>query len=267
MKEFKKEYGDFALITGASSGIGEEFAKQLASAGLNLVLVARRKNKLEKLASELEQRYKIKARTVESDLLNDNAVEALVSGTEDLDIGLLVLCAGMEVHGDFVKNNYEKETEVVKLNALVPMQLAHVFGGKMVNRRKGGILFVSSTFGHQAVPYFANYAASKAYILGLGQALNYELSKSNVDVTVLSPGLTTTEMTKNMQGIDFKKMPIVGMGVQPVVKKAIRALGKKQLVIPGGRNMLMDVMGKFTTPRWMLTKMYGFLVSRAMRTQ
>ena len=145
------------------------------------------------------------------------------------------------------------------------MQLAHVFGGKMIERKSGGVIFVSSTFGHQAVPYFANYAAGKAYILGIGQALNYEFGKSNVDVTVLSPGLTRTEMTENMKGINFRKMPIFEMKVQPVVSKAIKALGKKHVVIPGGWNRFMDAMGKFTTPRPILTNMYGFLVSRAMK--
>ncbi len=266
MKKFAKKYGDYALITGASSGIGAEFARQLAAIGLNLVLVARRKNALDTLASELERQYGIKAKTVELDLLHDQAVEQLLSATDGLDIGLLVLNAGMEVHGAFVENSYEKETALVRLNSLVPMQLAHVFGRKMIARKHGGILFVSSTFGHQAVPYFANYAASKAYILGLGQALNYEFKKFNVDVAVLSPGLTRTEMTQNMQGIDFKKMPITEMKVEPVVRKAIKALGKQQVVIPGGRNIFMDIMGKFTTPRGVLTNMYGFLVSRAMKT-
>lgn len=263
--EFKNKYGDYALITGASSGIGAEFAKQLAAKGLNLVLVARRKDRLDKQAVELESLYRIKVKTIELDLLGDKAVETLVNETKDLKIGLLIPNAGMEVHGDFVNNNYEVESKVVQLNALIPMQLAHIYGGKMVQRKKGGIIFVSSTFGHQSVPYFANYSASKAYILSIGQALNYEFKKSGVDVTVLSPGLTKTEMVDGMQDMDFGKMPIVEMKVEPVVKKAINALGKKQATIPGGRNIFLDIMGKFTTPRWMLTNMFGFLVYRAMK--
>jgi len=98
----------------------------------------------------------------------------------------------------------------------------------------------------------------------LQQVLNYELKRYGVDVTVLSPGLTKTAMTQSMKGMDFKKMPIVEMEVGPVVKIALNALGKKQAVIPGARNIFMDIMGKFTTPRWMLTNMFGFLVSRAM---
>lgn len=264
MKDFKNKYNDYALITGASSGIGKEFAHQIASKGLNLVLVARRKNRLEELATKLKKKHSVIVKTIVLDLLNENAVETLISETKDLNIGLLVPNAGLEDHGNFIDNDYEKESNVVKLNTLIPMQLAHIFGGKMAKKNKGGILFVSSTFGHQSVPYFSNYSATKAYILSIGQALNYELKRYGVDVTVLSPGLTKTEMTQDMKGMDFKKMPIVEMEVEPVVKKALNALGKKQAVIPGARNIFMDIMGKFTTPRWMLTNMFGFLVSRAM---
>lgn len=264
MNEFKTKYGDYALITGASSGIGEEFAKQLASKGLNLILIARRKDKLEELASLLKRQNNVLIKTIALDLLDDQAIDVIVSETKNLQVSLLIPNAGLEVHGNFVKNNYEMESNTLKLNSLIPMQLAHIFGGKMVQRKKGGIIFVSSTFGHQSVPYFANYSATKAYILSIGQALNYELKSSGVDVTVLSPGLTRTAMTQDMKGMDFKKMPIVEMEVGPVVKKALNALGKKQAVIPGGRNNFMDLMGKFTTPRWMLTNMFGYLVKRAM---
>ena len=264
MKNYKEKYGEYALITGASSGLGKEFATQLAGKGLNLVLVARRENRLEKLALKLKSEFQIKVKTIALDLLEDNAIETLISETNDLNIGLLIPNAGMEVHGDFVKNNYKTESKVVELNTLIPMQLAHVFGEKMVQRNKGGIIFISSTFGHQSVPYFANYSATKAYILSIGQALNYEFKKSGVDVTVLSPGLTDTEMADNMEGMNFNKMPVVKMKVEPVVKTAINALGKKQAVIPGVLNNIMDVLGKFTTPRWVNTNMFGFLVSRAM---
>ena len=264
METYKEKYGEYALITGASSGIGKEFANQIAAKGLNLVLVARRKDRLEELALSLQNQYKIKVRTIALDLLEENAVETLVSKTNDLNIGLLIPNAGTETHGSFIGNDYNQESKVVKLNTLIPMQLAHAFSAKMVKRNKGGILFVSSTFGHQSVPYFANYSATKAYILSIGQALNYELKQFGVDVTVLSPGLTKTEMSQNMHGIDFGKMPIIEMEVEPVVKKALNALGKKQAVIPGGLNIFMDIMGKFTTPRWILTNLYGFLVSRAM---
>ncbi len=261
--DFKLKYGDYALITGASSGIGKEFAEQLASKGLDLILVARRKNRLDELAASLQQKHKIKIKTVGIDLLESGALDKLVDATKDLEIGLLIPNAGMETHGNFVENSLQTETDVQKLNTQIPMQLAHLFGAKMKSRKKGGIIFISSTFGHQSVPFFANYAATKAYILSFGQALNYELKQYNVDVTVLSPGLTKTEMAANMNDIDFKKMPITAMEVAPVVRKAINALGKRQAVISGTWNNTMDIMGKFMTPRWVLTNMFGFLINRA----
>lgn len=265
MNEFRKKYGEYALITGASSGIGAEFARQLAALGFNLVLIARRLNRLEDLAAGIHKQYGVHVKTIGLDLLDEHAVEIITRETKDMQIGLLIPNAGLEVHGDFVNNNFDAETNTIRLNVLLPMQLAHIFGSKMAGRHKGGIIFVSSTFGHQSVPYFANYSASKAYVLSIGQALNYELKKRGVDVTVLSPGLTRTEMTTGMKGMDFSKMPIVEMEVGPVVRTALKALGKKQAVIPGFRNNVLDIMGKFTTPRWLLTNMFGFLVARAMK--
>ncbi|CCG53615.1 Probable short-chain type dehydrogenase [Flavobacterium indicum GPTSA100-9 = DSM 17447] len=265
MTNFKQKYKDYTLITGASAGIGKGFAEQLATKGLNLVLIARRADKLSELASNLEAKHNIKVKTLALDLLADNAISEITNATENLEVGLIVLNAAVEVHGDFTNNNLQSELDLVKLNVTRPLQLAHHFGNKMKQRKRGGIIFLSSTFGHQSVPYFANYAASKAYILSLGQALNYELKKFNVDVTVLSPGPTKTDMIASMTDVDFKKMPVTFQEVTPVVKTALNALGSKQAVIPGAWNNFMDIMGKFTTPRWILTNMYGFLVARAMK--
>lgn len=262
---FNEKYGPWAIITGASSGIGKEFANQLASKGLNLVLVARRNDKLLDLSEKLELKFKIQTKVIKLDLLGIGSVEKIILETKDLNVGMAILNAGMEVHGSFLFNNLEKETNVLKLNAIVPMQLAHHFGNKMIQRKKGGIIFVSSTFGHQAIPYFANYSASKSYILNLGQALNYELKKSGIDVVVLSPGLTNTEMLNDMKDVNLKKLPIYLMQVTPVVKKALQSLGKNQIIIPGFLNNLMDVLGKFATPRWLLTNAFGFLVFRAIK--
>ncbi|MBX2901656.1 MAG: SDR family NAD(P)-dependent oxidoreductase [Cyclobacteriaceae bacterium] len=265
MNHFKDKYGEYALVTGASSGIGKEFAVQLASKGLNLVLVARRNSKLEDLALHLAVQFGTKVKIIAVDLLSAGALDMIKKETDGLSVGLVVLNAGMEVHGKFLSNNLNDEKAVLRLNAEVPMELAHALASNMLTQKRGGIIFVSSTFGHQAVPFFANYAASKAYVLALGQALNYELKMSGIDVMVLSPGLTKTEMVENMGDIDFKKMPITEMEVTPVVRKALGSLGKRQVVIPGGRNIFMDAMGKYTTPRWALTNMFGFLVSRAMK--
>lgn len=260
----KEEYGSYALVTGATSGIGKEFSKQLAERGLNLVLVARTEVLLKNQANELEAKYNIKALAIPLDLASNDAIDFLDLSTKDLDIGLVIPNAGMELHGNFLNDSIEEQSKLITLNVMVPMQIAHHFGKRMAKQKRGGILFISSTFGFQSVPYFANYAASKAYILTLGQALKVEMKKSGVDVTVLAPGLTKTPMTTEMKGINFKKMPITEMTPDKVARKGLMALGKKSLKTTGARNVFLDVMGKYTTPRFILAKMFGFLVKRAM---
>ena len=264
MKNFKEKYGQYALITGASSGIGKEFALQLAEKGLDLVLVARRKNLLDILAKQIKEEYGVKVKNIALDLTETGAVEKLEKETANLEIGLVVPNAGIEFHGNFLNGEIADETRMLTLNTVVPMQIAHTFGKHLAKRNRGGILFVSSMFAMQSVPFFANYAATKAYILSLGQALNVEMKKNGVDVTVLAPGLTKTELSEKMEGMDFSKMPITEMTAKSVAKKGIDTLGKKSLAIPGARNVFMDIIGKYTTPRSILASMFGFLVSRAM---
>jgi uncharacterized protein len=170
-------------------------------------------------------------------------------------------------------SRFDVAVEIVELdlaaemqNALVPMQLAHEYGRTMAKRNRGGIILVASTVGHQAAPYLANYAATKAYIATQGQALNYGLKKSGVDVLVLSPGPTKTEGVRNAVGIDFTELPLPMMEPSRVVRKALKGLGHRSLVIPGGTNEFMDVAGKYLAPRPVLTKMYGLLLHRALET-
>jgi short-subunit dehydrogenase len=219
-------------VTGASAGIGREFVRQLAASGLNLVLASRNQNRLESLAEELTHRYGVAIRTVPVDLGNAGSTEGLEEATADLEIGLLVNNAGVETHGAFLKSDLDRENALLQLNIVRPMELAHVFGQKMARRGKGGILFVSSTLAYQPVPYFANYSSSKAYILALGEALHFELNKSGVDVTVLSTGLTDTAMAGNIGGFDFGKTPMPMMDVEPVVRTALKHLGRRSFPVP-----------------------------------
>ena len=264
MKDYKTQYGPWALVTGASSGIGQEFARQLAATGLNLVLTARRIERLNEMGENLKKAYSIEVRTVQADLSKPDSVEILAKATEGLEIGLLVNSAGVETHGAFLKNDRQQERNLIQLNAITPMELAHHFGLKMAGRKRGGIIFVSSTLAYQAVPFFANYAASKAYIATFGEALNYELKKQGVDVTVLSPCLTNTEMYAKMDGVEWSKMPVGLMEVEPVVTTALAALGKKYSVIPGGRNNFMAFLSKRLMSRKANAEMFGSMMEKAM---
>jgi len=184
MKDLRAAYGQYAVVTGASSGIGEEFARQLAAAGVNVVLVARRKGRLDALAAELSRIHGTTNEVVALDLLADGAVDELWRRVGDVDVGLVVANAGISLAGPLVAHSLADELDVFALDGAVPLQLAHRFGRDFAQRRRGAIVLVSSSIAASPVPYSANYAAVKAYVLSLGQALNYELKKDGVDVLV-----------------------------------------------------------------------------------
>ena len=199
MAKLLTKYGSWALVTGASSGIGKEFARDLAKQGFNLVLVARRRNELEQLSGELKRNFNIDARPTVLDLLQPGAVQELHSSVSDLDIGLVITAAGIDEMGPFLDKNYQSLERMITLNVTVPTEIAHAFGRDMSGRKKSGIILVSSLFAYQGIPLFATYAATKAYILTLGEALTVEMNKQGIDVLTLSPGLTATPFADGLQ--------------------------------------------------------------------
>ncbi len=259
-----KKHGPYALITGASLGIGEEFANQLAQKGFGLVLVARNRQKLDSIASRLSSTHRVDVRIIVLDLTKDTASEELVAATSELEIGLVVLNAGVYGFGALLDNSVEYERNLVQLNMMVPMQLAHFFGQKMARRQHGGILFLGSAGGFQAIPYNANYSASKAYVLLLGEALNYELKPLGVDVEVLAPGMTKTEGTDAMRGVDMSKMPGKPMQVAQVVAEGLAQFGKSPLVVPGLLNRLVARIGKHFMSRRAQTTFFAKMIAPAL---
>lgn len=261
MKNFSQKYGPWALVTGASSGIGREISKQLAAQGLNIVAVARNHSNLDVLKQALEDEYPVEVLTISEDLSNPDSSENIANKTSNIDIGLLVANAGFENNGAFIDNPAQDEQALIALNVISPMKLSHVFGNRFTGRGRGGILLISSLFGYQGVPYVANYAATKAYILTLGEALNVELKASGVDVTVLSPGLTKTPMTEKMT-INFNKVPITRHHPDKVARIGLRALGKKATVVPGLINKIYAWENRLIPRSWPV-KLFGFLMKRA----
>ena len=256
---FKEKYGQYALITGASSGIGEAFAKQLAKKGLDLILVARRKERLEKLSSELEEKYKIKAIALAVDLLSNDFLHEIREVTDPLKVGLLVSNAGMMYIGNYLDNSLENDLRMIDLNVKVPAILTHHFVQKMIERRRGGIIYTASILGFMGTPFSSIYAGTKAHEIVKGEGLAYELKPKGIDVLVLNPGLTETEMTS---GNDFSAMPMKLMKPDLVAKSAIDALGKKVLVTPGFMNNILIWMSKRIMSRKMNTKMFGTLMEK-----
>lgn len=262
---FIKKYGPWALITGANAGIGKALARAVAAKGLNIVAVARRQPLLDELANELKTDFGIEVRTIAKDLTEPGAVADLDKETRDLEIGLVIPNAGIEVSGSFFETDYQRDQQMLTLNVVVPEQMARVFGSKLVARGHGGILLLSSLFGYQGVPLVAHYSATKAYILSLGEALNVELKPQGIDVTVLSPGLTDTDMPAAMP-VDFSKMPIIKMTPENVARVGIGALGHQASIVPGLLNKIFVFENRFIPRSWPV-KLFGFLLKRSWRKE
>jgi short-subunit dehydrogenase len=253
---FKERYGPWALVTGASSGIGAEFARQLAGIGLNLILVARRKQRLDDLARQLESANKIAVQTIAADLSRPDFLSLIASAIGSSEIGLLVNNAGFGLAGEFLSHELEKELALLDVNCRAPLILTHVIGRQMARRKRGGIIFVSSVSAFLATPFETHYAASKAYELFLAEALGYELEKNGVDVLALCPGSTDTEFHAVAGSRSVAAMPVA-----PVVEAAIRQLGKRPVAIPFWRNRFLVYMLKLT-PRRLHTHLAGRVMRR-----
>ena len=264
MKDLRATYGQYAVVTGASSGIGAEFTRQLSAAGVNVVLVARRQDRLEALAAELTGLHGTANEVVAIDLLAEGAVDELCRRVVDLDVGIVVANAGIWRAGPFVDHSLADELDVLTLDAAVPMQLAHRFGQRFAQRHRGGIVLVSSSVAAVPVPNQANYAAVKAYVLSLGLALHHELKKDGVDVVVVSPGITQTEGVDNGFGLNFDKLGSTRMAPSRVAHAALSSLGRRAHVIPGAVNNAGDLVSRHLLPRRVATRVFGSYIRRGL---
>jgi short-subunit dehydrogenase len=219
-----------ALITGASAGIGEEFARQLAGRSYDLVLVARRKDRLEQLAEQVPTT----AHVVECDLGSD--ASKLPGEVEKLgvDVDLLVNNAGFGLRGNFLDFDAEREAEMVRLNCEAVVTLTHAFLPGMVERRRGGIITVASTAGMQPLPYETTYGATKAFAISFMEALSMELRGTGVRALVVNPGPVKTEW-QAIAGYDENTRVMPGMiDAEQCVADSLSAYDRgKRSVIPG----------------------------------
>ncbi|MBI3606930.1 MAG: SDR family NAD(P)-dependent oxidoreductase [Nitrospirae bacterium] len=252
----KEKFGPWAIVTGASSGIGKEFARQLASAGLNLVLVARRGALLEELSQNLSREFKIQCKVVALDLTKDGFISDIDAAVKNLDIGLLVSMQGAGVAGEFLKTSREVLREVLSINVISHLELVHYFAPKLVNRGRGGIVMVGAMGASLGVPYIANIAASKAYVESLGEALHIELKEHNVNVFTLLPGPTNTDLIVEEFGMDIDSMPMKPMAVDQCVAEGLKGLQANQSSrIPGRLNRVLRKLMHTSPARKFMTKM------------
>jgi short-subunit dehydrogenase len=254
MSTFLMKYGPWALVTGASSGLGAAFARHLADRKLNVVLVARRKDRLQDLAQEIERKASVQTRVVPADLSRDDFLPTLKDATNGLEINLLVNNAGMEVTGEFLANDLETELRMLQLNCRAPLILTHAYSNEMRARRRGGLIFVASIVGFVGIPLWSHYAATKGHTLLFAEGLAEELRKDGVDVLALCPGFTRTEL---MQFTSFGNL--MSMDADAVVRVALKSLGKKRRVTAGVRNKVLAFSMRFQ-PRLLNTKIFRMVM-------
>ena len=261
MKSLTTKYGGWAVVTGASSGIGRSFARQLARGGMNIVLVARSENALRETAEEIQTEYAVQTRVISLDLAEPAAAEKLDRETRDLDVGLLVNNGAVEQRGAFVRHSVKELRDANQLNILTPTELGQRFGLRFVRRKRGGIIFVSGSIGYQAVPHMANYAAGKAHQVNLAEALYFELRRHGVDVLGLSPGLTRTPMVSRLtQDVRFGRVGMRQLQPEHVVNVGLNNLGRKPSVVVGRQYRFFAMLTKRILSRRAAAWLFGTLV-------
>ena len=243
------EKRECALITGASSGIGLEIAKVLASQNYDLIICARREKELQDLADEITRRYMVNCKVIVADLTTEKGVDSLVKDSGVVDI--LVNNAGFGILGNHLDMQLGRQLEMIELNIHALTRLSHEFGNLMVKKGKGKIMNVASIASYISGPSFAVYCATKAYVLSYSRALHKELKNKGVTVTALCPGYVTTGF-QEVAGMELSKMEkLTAVPVKKVAEIAVKSMHKgKREVMPGIVNKPLPLVTKIT-PMWL----------------
>ena len=263
MSDYTERYGKLALVTGASTGIGKEFAKQLAARGMDVIITARSLDKLEALATEIRNAHKVEVTVVRSDLGSVKGVEAFIDATSELEVDVLINNAGAATPGAFLGSDIERQHASLVLNVEAPLRLTHHFARGMARRKRGGVLFVSSTIGYGTAPWMAHYAGTKNFLTSFAEGLRGELAINNVDVAVLSPGPTKTPMVE-FDGMDMSKLPMIWMTAEAVAAQGLAALPRRKSKIAGKMNTVMTFFMSRFLPRAWSAKMFGSMMGDVM---
>ena len=257
--KLSETYGPWAVVTGASDGIGRATAVVLAEAGLNLVLVARRRERLQELSANLHPARS--SRIIAADLSTNAGVERALRETEALDVGLLVAAAGFGTSGEFVDGDLDAELSMLDVNCRATLVMAHRFGDRFVRRGRGGMVLMSSLLAFQGVPRAAHYAATKAYVQSLAEGLRLELGPRGVDVIASAPGPVRS-------GFAERADMVMGGAVTPevVARGTLAALGGTGTVRPGLLSKFLEV-SLSTLPRVLRTRAVGLVMKGMTKHQ
>ena len=258
-----------ALITGASSGIGEALAHCFAKDGFNVILVARSADKLNALAQELQGHHQISVQACAADLSHSGAAEKLAAtlARQKVLVDVLVNCAGVLEQGEFTAISPAKHQSIIDLNISGLTAMLTAFVPAMAERGSGRVLNVASIAAFQPIPTLASYAASKAYVLSLSESLAEELRDSGVTVTTLCPGITATNMLKQAAGANDKLGNLPGFlisDVQEVAEMGFRACMKGDAIcVPGAINQAAMIASR-GTPKWLVRRIGGLFGRKAI---
>lgn len=257
----RSQYGDWALISGASSGIGLEIASLLAKAGFNLVLISRNADNLLNAKKKILNESDIKIISLALNLSYEKSVSEIIHACKDLNIGLLVLSAGFGTSGLFLDNSIHSELNMLKVNVESVLGLTHYFAQKMTLQGRGGIIFLSSIVAFQGTPFASNYAASKAYIQSFAEGLAVELKPKGIDVLAAAPG-----PVKSSFGLRANMRMSMALSPTEVGLPIIKALGKKTTVFPGRLTKLL-MFSLMTAPRYLKVKIMGNIMGTMTKHQ
>lgn len=254
-----ERYGPWAVVTGASDGIGRAFATRLAAEGMNVVLVARRAERLQEVQRELEGAHGILAMVVPADLGTPAGLALVDAATATLDVGLLVAAAGYGTSGLLLDADQAAEHDMLAVNCQAALHQSVEFGRRFAARGGGGIVLLSSILSWQGVPRSANYAATKAYVQSLAEGLRIELAASNVDVVSSAPGPVDS-------GFARRARMRMSRTVSPdtVARVTMRALGRRGTVVPGALSKLLTY-ALLPLPRSLRSRILGQVMAGMTR--
>lgn len=248
LKNISTVYGPWAAVTGAASGIGAEFASQLAAAGMSVVLIDIQADLLQSVSKKISDAHPgIETRDICIDLTQSNAIQIISEAVADLDIGLVVSNAGYHWLGNFLASDEEVNDRLIGVNVIANSKVVQFFGRKLVGRsrattgKRSGMVLISSLAATSPMPYWAMYSATKTFTSTLGLCLRSEWASENVDVTVIEPGLIDTPLTnETIHLVDYSKVGFSPMSASNLAKYAIRAfLQGKSRFSPGIKNQIV----------------------------